>query len=133
MKSTASLEVLCLIMLSGLFFSALQLITSSRLPIWGFNGIPVCVCTSVSVSICVSCAFSLAYFLVWLLFHVLICFLFILFYYYFLDTSLFSNRNPKCVGLDGKGDGTVRSKGGETVARIYCMKETIFNKRKKNK
>lgn len=111
------------------FFSALQFIRPSSLPIWGFNGIPVCACTSVSVSICVSCAFSLAYFLVWLFFHILICFSFILLL--FLRCLFVSQLEPEVCGSRWKGRWNCEKQGWRNCSQNILYEKNVVSIKEK--
>lgn len=58
--------------------------------------------------------------------------LFYILFYYTLDACLFSNKRQEGGDLD-EGTGREELEGinrGKTVVRIYCMKTSIFNKRK---
>jgi hypothetical protein len=75
-------------------------------------------------------------FLVWLFFHILIIFLaFSLSHFIillFLDRYLFPKERQKgCGSRQGWGRGTGRNGGGETIIRIYCMKNIYFQLKKK--
>lgn len=48
-----------------------------------------------------------------------------------LRSLFFFNERQKCTGTggEGRGEGTRRVKGGETITRIHCKrKEDVFNK-----
>lgn len=63
------------------------------------------------------------------------CCFFILYFYYPLDACVFSNERQKGVDPNGRRNGKElgRVEGEETVIRIYCIKNNIFNKRKQEK
>lgn len=117
--------VVCLIMLWSLqppplYMSCLY----SRVPDFVTCGISVCV--NVSLSICFL-HFSFDY--VWFLFFywfVFILFIFSLLPFLFFLRPVFNNESKS---VDQIGTKTVEE--GKTIARIYCMKKSIFNKIKR--
>jgi hypothetical protein len=57
----------------------------------------------VSLSLCISCSFSLVLFPVWLFCYMLICFSYMLFYYYSLVACFLMRDRKGVVDLDGRG------------------------------
>lgn len=129
MKSTASLEVLCLIILSGLFFFLPY--SSSWKTGFKFGVFIEFLCVHAQVSLCLykSLVLFCAYILVWLFFHILICFLFILLL--FLRCLFVSKQETEVCGSGWKGRWNCENQGWRNCSQNILYDKTIFNKRKK--
>lgn len=99
-----------------------------------YCGISVCEYVYICLYVCFFCFFLLCFCLFVLFYSDFLGFVLILFIYFSLcnsfDACLFSKENPIQMGRKvGRLSKALRRRK-ETIIRIYCVKTSIFNKRK---